>query len=296
MARRGPKVLAESIVKSAAKKAGTSPGNYLDAKVIRDAEFEKGVPLEPAVAYLYAKYRTLSDAVKDLAAWQRTGKTGPPTSTEKGATSIGASVILQSWGRFRTETSGAKYRAIRNSLTGDRNDAEKVEAFLRAIHVEVKKLSGRAIGWWTVPGGRRLEKLLMSQSDDLQRWSLSPPMDIDDRVRRSGQIAGLIDAWTTLSELLLVFERPTIFFQTIAPRATPSLFDPDFLAVRRRSSEGLLNCLFVWGEAALLNPAVQAAFEGLKGGTTYYYRAVVSNPRGRMKGRVLSFRTPRCSP
>ena len=275
MAQRGTRVFIASIGRLAAKKAKKNLGEFLTAEEVREAEFEIGIPVEPPVANLFARYRTFTDAIGEAAAWW------PP---EKPGSRGGAArplPLLVCWGHARNQAKRASLRKLRSALRGEKRGFRAAVKFIRGIHKTLETLTGESFHLKFVPDKGDVERMLWAQGATLTRWSGSPPPDLDKQTRKLGEIAGLVDAWSLIGGLVVIYWRPKRFFETIAPVLTSELFDPAELEEPMGAGSRLQRCLFVWGPSALLNPSVHRAWSRAAKERPAAFQEVISAVRWR---------------
>lgn len=297
VAGRGFRFKREKIARLVEKQMGKADGLDVTLDELQAAEYKSGIPLEPTAARLFRRYRGLRDAIHEFAA-----SSGPLKPKKSKRSKPPAEPIPMTVSNFVVPYGRGKAEIIRETLsvlTDEFREKEKqkkeknenIVAFLRGIHCELEKVTGRKIRWSVIPDAKTVEIILTGHSDSLQSWVNSPPPDLGEQLRTLGEVAGLIDVWTRLGELVLIYGKPTRFFEKYAPDLTPALFDPDRLDARVGRADTLARCFFVWGPSALLNPVVREAWDRVaKRGAAFQDVITVMTGRtsyieGRRRGR-----------
>lgn len=271
MVRRGFGPEAERLAARVKKRTKKADGLDVTLDELNEAEYESGFPLEPTVARLFRRYRGIRDAVDEFAvSWgplKRVKSEG--TKPLVAPTPVTASNIFVPYGLAKAEmiretlsvlaAEFRKEKKQKEAVKKERN--ENIVEFLRGIHCALRNATGRPIPWSVVPDSKTVKSILEGHSDSIVRWATSPPSDLAEQLQKLGGIAGLIEVWTRLGELVLIYGKPTTFFKKYAPDLTPALFDPVELNERIGPAKTLGRCLFVWGPSALLNPVVREAFD-----------------------------------
>lgn len=224
------------------------------------AERETGLPFEPPIAYFFRRFESLGDAIRDIR------HEHPEERTDRKIERLRREQPLGWESRITLAEIGAAIQGLEEPLLEeldypirrDRDDTRSVLNFLERNASALSKILGRGIRWQS-----------LVTATPWPEETTDPKGNLDARVIARARIGYLIGG------LYLAYVEPTEFFEKYAAQVDTRRFEPGRLSDPETREASINDALFAWGEAALRNPSVRAAWQELSSDPAAAKRLVV---------------------